>query len=232
MESKFDTSLRIYFIIAFINLMAIFFAADWLAMVTRPLMIPVLWVAFFQVTKNVFSPVRYLILFALFFSWIGDISMALQAMDSLFFFIGSVLFLIAYIIYAVAFFTEIRNRKMMLAQRPWLVVIGFAYGFGFPLLFRKQLDDMLVPVILYECIVTIMILMAFSRFNVSGNKSFQQVFAGVIFFLLSDSLAEINRFVQPFILGSFLIMFAYILAQVLIMKGIADQYAFMEEKVI
>jgi uncharacterized membrane protein YhhN len=55
------------------------------------------------------------------------------------------------------------------------------------------------------------------------TKSYSQVLNGAAFFVISDSLIAIHKFVMPIPYDSVFIMPTYVLAQWLITQGIANQ---------
>jgi uncharacterized membrane protein YhhN len=65
-----------------------------------------------------------------------------------------------------------------------------------------------------------MMMAAFNRKNLVSNISFNLVFSGAVLFVLSDSCIAINLFYKPFELARITIMLTYIIAQILIIKGI------------
>jgi uncharacterized membrane protein YhhN len=65
-----------------------------------------------------------------------------------------------------------------------------------------------------------MALQALFRFGYTNKKSFTLIFIGALFFMISDSLLAINKFLTPVPLASLGIMFTYMLAQYLIVEGV------------
>src|SRR5690606_21896213 len=74
-------------------------------------------------------------------------------------------------------------------------------------------------IILYMASILFMVAMAFWR----GARSiaYSLVAAGAVFFMVSDSLLALNKFIQPLPFGHYLIMVTYIFAQYSIVTGMA-----------
>jgi len=73
---------------------------------------------------------------------------------------------------------------------------------------------------MYALVLVVMVLNGLFRLGRTNNKSFLLVFVGALFFLVSDSLLAINKFLHPFASSGLLIMSTYITAQFLIIEGI------------
>jgi uncharacterized membrane protein YhhN len=146
----------------------------------------------------------------LLFSGAGDI---LLQVDGVRFFVhGLGAFLVAHLFYIAAF---IRRPAVVRTRLAILVAIA-AYGgiIGFMLL--PRLGDMLVPVTVYLVIILGMGISASL-----GTTNHALVIAGACFFIVSDSLIAINRFLTPLPLAGYLVMGTYYAAQLLITIGSA-----------
>jgi len=151
-----------------------------------------------------------LIRVGLLFSGAGDI--LLQVDGARFFVHGLGAFLIAHLFYIAAF---IRRPALVRARLSILVAIaGYGCIMGFLLL--PRLGDMLVPVTVYLIIILGMGISASL-----GTENHALVIAGACFFIVSDSLIAINRFLTPVPLSGYLVMGTYYAAQLLITTGAA-----------
>ena len=188
---------------------------------SKPLILLGLIVYFFQISKPISSTfLAKSILAALVFSWIGDI---LLMWPSLFVFgLGS--FLMAHVCYIIGF---------RLAQKtiPRLEEVNFVKSFFFNLpiylaaavifyLINPNLGALKIPVIAYILVIVSMVATARERFGKANPASFWQVFAGAIFFYISDGILAFDRFYQSFPESGVLIMGTYATAQLLIVMGI------------
>jgi len=166
-----------------------------------------------------------LIIFGLFFSLIGDIALVYQKVDSIYFTLGLSAFLVAHVLYTIAFTkTYLRNHEIALIKRHgWVLVLIAAYGFLFFRSIQDYLGEMIGPVMLYTLVISLMLLMAANRYKRVGAKSWRYIFFGALLFVTSDSLLAWNKFVEDISYAHFLIMSTYAMAQYLIAMGALAQ---------
>lgn len=157
----------------------------------------------------------YLILAALIFSCLGDI--ALMFKDG--FLPGLSFFLIAHVLYIIAFLYDNKGFIFSKIDRLLWSVIILAAGVGLILYLLPHLGQMSIPVVIYAITILTMLLTTLNRWKSVNNSSFQWVFLGASLFVISDSMIAISRFVQPFIFSGSLIMLTYALGQYLIVMG-------------
>ncbi|MFK7904651.1 MAG: lysoplasmalogenase [Chitinophagales bacterium] len=194
-----------------------------LAYFTKPLLMLVLGVYFYQNTPKPLATLSKITLFALFFSWLGDVFLLFQAYQDIYFLLGLVSFLIAHICYIFAFTQTPKSAKSSIK-----VVLPAAFGYfllGASALFflKEGLGSMFIPVIVYSLTIVLMNIMAVNRYGKVATSSFQWVLFGAIAFLISDSLIAVNKFYTPIAAPSFWIMSTYCLGQFLIVIGILKQ---------
>lgn len=159
------------------------------------------------------------VLTALFFSWLGDLFLMFQQVNELFFIVGLLSFLIAHIAYIVGFASSI-NHYYLLQRKPWLLGLIFIYEAIFLYLISSNLNELLIPVVLYATVICVMLIFAMMRFKNVTKFSFWITFIGAMLFVLSDSTIAINKFLQPFSLAYPLIIALYATGQYLIVKGL------------
>ncbi|MCY7411231.1 MAG: lysoplasmalogenase [Chitinophagales bacterium] len=225
-----------FFLIAAMHLAAIVAGsgAEMVVTFTKPFLLIALLIVFSRLTRNRKNIQIKFVFAALIFSWFGDVTLLFQEMNPNYFLIGLVCFLLAHLAYVISF--KLRTKSGIsnslpykeepagiLRKHPWLIFLFLGYAAIILSITYHGLGDMLVPVIVYMCVILMMGLTALNRFGKVSSISFKEVFAGAIFFMLSDSLLAINKFSQPIPSASFLIMFTYILAQYLIVKGMLDE---------
>jgi uncharacterized membrane protein YhhN len=154
---------------------------------------------------------------ALAFSSLGD---ALLDLDPARLFIkGLLAFLVAHLIYILLF---VRNWVWPLRPKGWQLAVVVAVLFYSLLLSQwlaPSLGDLVAPVMLYVCVITVM---AVSAILVGFSTTW--VYTGVILFLISDSILAVNKFRAPVPLSGYLIWATYYMAQ----YGIA--IGFLREK--
>ena len=190
--------------------------------VVKALIIPALIWLYLRFVKGHINSFHRLILIALVFSWIGDITLQLSNIKEDFFIVGLGSFLVAQLIYLLAFFStkggNVVYRKIYLAL-PVVIYCVFILW-----VLWDGLGDMMLPVTVYCVVIHTMLLAAINRKEKVNSQSYQLVLFGAILFILSDSLIAINRFEQAFELARITIMSSYVTAQYLIAIGCVRQF--------
>lgn len=167
-----------------------------------------------------------LAVYAFLFSWAGDLFMMFAGED-LFFKLGLASFLMAQLWYAFLFLRTINisGKRPFLKKKPVWMIPFIAFGLIIYIVLFPQLDVALrIAVFIYILAILTMAAMALNRYGNGHPVSFRFVFAGALFFVLSDTLIAVNRFLLEIPFEGLLVMSTYILAQYLIMKGILKQY--------
>jgi uncharacterized membrane protein YhhN len=166
--------------------------------------------------------------FALLFSWIGDVILQLTQFREVFFMGGLASFLVAQFLYLIAFFST--KGENILARRIYLVIPVVLYGVFILWLLWGGLEDMKVPVTIYTVVILTMLVGAVNRKGKVNPQSYKLVLLGVILFVVSDSMTAINKFTQPFELARVAVMTSYITAQYLIAIGCVRQFGLTLKK--
>ena len=195
----------------------------WISIAVKSLIIPLLIWLYLRFVRGHWNRFHRMIIIALIFSWIGDITLQLTQFQESFFLIGVGCFLIAQLIYMVTFFTT-PGENSVFFRKIYLVVPVVLYGMGILWLLYDGLGDMKLPVTIYTMVIMTMLLAAINREKKVNKQSFLLVLAGAIIFVVSDSILAINKFAQPFELGRIASMTSYITAQYLIALGCVRQF--------
>lgn len=169
--------------------------------------IPVLTLSVLALTK-VAGLKGKLLFAALLLSAGGDIALALG--EGQYFIIGLGLFLVAHIVYIVAFSRDFKAQN----SRIPIVVLLVAYAVAIAVVMTPSLKEMMIPVYVYMLVITLMGIFAAFR----GPKS-KLVLYGAISFIVSDSILAINKFMVAVPASDYLVMITYYLAQLLIVYG-------------
>ena len=85
---------------------------------------------------------------------------------------------------------------------------------------NKQLDSLLIPVVIYMVAILVMVISAYLRKGAVNYFSFTLVLLGALFFLVSDSLIALNKFYKPITYPTISIMITYAIAQYCIIIGL------------
>lgn len=207
-----------FLVISTFYLLLIVFGQINIAWYFKPLLLPFLILVIYK--SELFFTKKWL-LFALIFSWIGDVVLMFADKGELYFIFGLVGFLIAHILFIVLFIKQKSEGSYTKNWRFWLgfVIVLVYLGSMLSLLFPK-LGDLKIPVSVYAFTISVMLVMA-----IKGYFSWQKpmnllILIGAVFFVISDSILAINKFYNPILNANFIIMFTYIVAQYCITAGI------------
>ncbi|HBW36394.1 lysoplasmalogenase [Desulfosporosinus sp. BICA1-9] len=185
-----------------------------LKVLTKPLLVPL--IILFYLTSAVH--INWFIVTALFFGFLGDVSL-LGGSKKIFFAIGLLAFLVGHLFYTLAFLQSIQYFEVVpiwffIALIPYIL-----YGYAILRILSPNLKEMLVPVVIYMCVILMMSFTSTCRIWNGFTLQFLLPFIGSLFFIVSDSVLAYNSFNVPSENYETLIMFTYILAQVLIVVG-------------
>lgn len=192
------------------------------AMATKPLLMPLLAAHLVSVVKRPFTPLVRLVLAALAFSWLGDVllEVARRVDSDLVFLAGIGGFLVAQVLYIVAFTRLVRASTP--PRPPVWALVYVLYGVALVALLRPDLGEFLVPVAIYAAAICTMGIVA-SRVN-------RFTALGAAVFVASDSMIAVGKFTDLWTLAHnwqrVLVMTTYTVAQALLVHGvtIADRH--------
>lgn len=211
---------NLFFGISLLHMAGIVAALPDLAMFTKPLLMPILALAFYTADTHHDAPIflRRAVLAALFFSTLGDVFLMLP--HDPFFLPGLASFLIAHLCYIAGFRSLTGWKSGYLKEHVWWIAL-FAC---FPLALLSFLwpgipAGMRVPVALYGTVITTM---ALSVLNLNGRlavTTFRSLMTGALLFVASDSLLALSLFGQPFDGQRIAVMSTYILGQWFLVSG-------------
>lgn len=210
--------LKIFIAIAFIYLALLFFSGEDSAWFMKPLLLPAMMSGVLASEK---FPTKNLLIWALVFSWFGDVVLMFADKGELFFIIGLLLFLTAHMIYILLFNKQQKTQNSSNNSGLYIGVV-FIVGYLFVMLFvlYPKLGGLKIPVTVYAMVISMMLFMALKGFFGWQNPANYYVLTGAICFVVSDSLLAFNKFYEPIQLATFNIMSTYLLAQFLIVFGL------------
>jgi uncharacterized membrane protein YhhN len=184
----------------------------------KPFLLPFLM---YSVYTSENFPTKNVLLFALTFSWVGDIILMFTDRGELYFIFGLVAFLISHLLYIVVFNkqlkTEVSKNKSVLLLGIGVILVYLSVMLS---LLLPSLGDLKIPVILYATVISAMLLFAFKGSLHWQNPANIYILLGAIVFVASDSILAINKFYTSLPLASFWIMITYLTAQFCITSGI------------
>jgi uncharacterized membrane protein YhhN len=208
-----------YVLIACAHLAGISWQVTWLTQWTKPLLIPLLALAFYS-NASVRSGATWQLVCIFLFSWLGDV--LLQFSGTTYFLAGLGSFLLAQISYT-SFFIQYPPKGLgSLASKPWGAIPYLLYLICMLWFLWPGLDAALrIPVAVYSVFLVGMGLSAFGFRQKTKAPWGWWIVLGSILFVLSDSLIALDRFSDmPVWHPRFSIMITYILAQGLLIYGI------------
>lgn len=205
----------IFWIIALADLLLTWFNKPELRWLSKPLLMPLLAIAFYLGSTKKKGRLFYFILLALFLSWGGDVLLQMKGL----FIPGLVSFLLAHVFYILYFMKTNAGNKGLLQFQPLIGLPVLVYIILFLYLLYPFLDALKIPVTVYGITIGTMLLMAINSKRKVSDDASTLFFNGALQFVLSDSLLAVNLFAYPNQLLSLCVMITYCSAQYLIVKG-------------
>lgn len=187
-------------------------------LIMKSLIIPILMILFLVNIKLSSNRLNLIIFAGLFFSWAGDVILENKNL----FIPGLVCFLLAHLMYLIAFFNT-PGKNVIFRNRWYLLIPVMLFGTGLIFYLYNDLATMRIPVILYSFVILTMLTGAINRLEKVNRTSYYLVLAGAILFVISDSAIAINKFCHHFEYSGIVVMTTYIIAQYLIVSGYIKQ---------
>jgi len=210
-----------FFIAAAGELLSHIISIELLHHICKPLLLVILSLYFYLSVSGNYNTFAKLMQVGFFLAWVGDVVLMYEDRNPMYFIFGLLAFLLTHICYIIAFFNSVKSsdRASILKSKPMLpapfVLLG---GVIFYMLY-PNLGDLTIPVFVYTAVIVTMVIAALNRMERVQQKSFQLIFYGALFFMLSDLLLAANKFLTPIPYAGVLIMGTYIAAQYIIVKG-------------
>lgn len=193
--------------------------------ITKPLLIPLLIFMLFASSQPWKNKMGRFVVFGLLFSWVGDMLLMIREFDL--FLLGLSSFLLAQVLYTIAFFSQrsTSNSTKYVAS----VLFGFILFYAAFMIFvqphiMKLNDPVLAPaVFVYGAVICMMGIAAALRKGQVSAWSYRFIFVGALFFIASDAILATSKFTDialPY--PNFLVMSTYVLAQIGIVLGVVE----------
>ncbi|HEX9153077.1 MAG TPA: lysoplasmalogenase [Flavobacterium sp.] len=211
-------SFKAYIGISFIYLLLIILGREDISWFMKPFLIPLLFLAVYSCGN---FPSKKFLLIALTFSWMGDVVLMFAYKAEIYFIIGLVAFLISHMVYIVLFSKQLRINSSRNKAVFWVGITAIiVYLILMLSLLLPTLGNLKIPVFVYAILLSTMLLFAFKGYLKWSKPAGTYILLGALIFVCSDSILAFNKFYEPVIFSSFLIMATYLLAQYLIVVGI------------
>jgi uncharacterized membrane protein YhhN len=213
----------LFLVFSALNLFGRYFDYLLLADLSKPLIIPSLFLFYYMNSerrdRNIFI--------ALVFSLIGDILLIFNG--NTYFIIGLLSFLIGQVFYIIFFFPKSKGLTM---KYRLLLCVPFLFSYSFLVyLLHNDLGDLLVPILIYGFILFAMgLTTVWWGFKELFLKYTRYVVWGAVLFLLSDALLATAMFIGGDKSIDMLVMLTYIFAQGFIIFGIVKNERYELEK--
>lgn len=199
------------------NLAATYFDNETLRYISKPLLMPVLAIYLLSETRATGSYLKFWMLLALFFSWVGDILLLFEQDKPNFFLFGLSAFLLAQVFYII-FFHNIRMKEYIRGNALLLLLVIVYYSILISVL-SPYLGAMTLPVRIYGVVLSFMLMLAMHIMLGKNKSAGIWMMIGAVLFVVSDSLLAFNKFLAAFDYAGVLIMLTYGLAQLFITHG-------------
>ncbi|MCB0504552.1 MAG: lysoplasmalogenase [Cyclobacteriaceae bacterium] len=214
---KINYWLLLFAIDSMLELASQLFNWNFLSLFSKPLLMPLLIGYFVSASRANRSPLKKFVVLALVFSWVGDAVLMFQNINGMYFIIGLVAFLLAHVMYIVGF-TKLKNSTTKV-ERLAIIVFFLAYSATLVIFLWPGLGNMKAPVMLYALVLTIMGVLGV----IKSTTNHPYITFGVLFFVASDSILALNKFLIDVPFNGMLIMGTYIAAQWLIVAGVSKR---------
>ena len=213
--------LVVYFAVVCINLIGHGFEISSFEAFSKPLLIPILITFVLIQTKDVKNSIKWLLIGALFFSWIGDVALLFDKEYPILFMVGLGGFFIAHLQYIILFSRSASKIEWNKKGVPIIIFLLILYTSYLLYVLWPFLNDLKIPVFAYSIVLMLMGISAVIAYRQYGRA---WIIFGAILFIVSDSILAINKFYEPVTFGRVLIMFTYTAAQFSIVFGMMKYF--------
>lgn len=215
----------VFFILSALEIYGEYTQNQSLIFIVKPLLLTVLSLWFYLHSRPLRSRFSRLILAGLVFSIGGDTLLMLVEHGpkaDQFFLLGLGSFLIAQVCYAIAFWTYPGAAEGDVRQKPLRALPFLLYLVGIlGMLWAGMPSGMKLPVAVYAVAIVTMAMGAFNLRGMHSREAFLGLMAGVLLFVLSDSLIAIHKFGDGVPYARILIMVTYLSGQYFIARNAA-----------
>ncbi len=154
----------------------------------------------------------WLVFVGLIFSFVGDVFLVEPEKHFIY---GLAFFLVAQILYAVAFGFSAQGKFAPLA------LFAYAFGIAMPMLiFRGVQKELKIPVAIYAFAIATMLFLAWNFWLTQQTSNAVLALLGAILFAISDSLLALDKFRMAIPYAKVPVLITYFLAQWLIARSV------------
>ena len=223
---------KLYLLIGLLEVVIEFLGLSSGVFAVKPMLMPLLALAFWQesIPKH---PFKMILLVALFFSWIGDVTLLFQSHSPYYFILGLCAFLTVHVLYIWAMRPgleySLANRLRRIVTLFAILVLTILLVFYFEREGNEAYSGVVRYVVpLYSSVLALMVLAAAHQGSGSERYSIL-IFSGALLFMFSDLFIALRAFSNALAflsasITSGIIMATYILAQFLIIRGMVSYH--------
>jgi uncharacterized membrane protein YhhN len=223
-------AIALFFLVSLLNVYSSSGSKDsksWLLFsraITKILLVPVLFINYLVFAEQY----DLLLVGALFFGWLGDISLEIpihnkdnQGAQNIFFMIGLLFFLAGHILYSILFY---RGSNHLIESNILIILLYLPYLYYclnlYPSIFPTGTNVALkTGAVIYSLGLTLMSFAALTQLISSPRTGTLLIFIGSLFFVSSDMILSLKDIGQKKDIQESMIMGTYIAAQLLIVMG-------------
>ena len=209
----------LFVVVSILHLIACYRRYPKFRSVTKVLLMPLLCALYCVAAPEV----RMFVVAALVFGWIGDVFLLFKN-GKIFMLLGVCAFAIGHIFYIGAMLSEHPSLHVLMLIPVALCVIWMTF------VYRKLLPyapkSLKKPGLLYALLLSGTCLSALYVLLVTGKPAYLIAFVGGLFFMLSDTLLTGQKYRKELRHGNFYVMLTYIIAQALLVLGLAQTGGF------
>jgi len=207
-SEKIVVVLKIIFLgSAVLDIFGVSYNLLWLEIISKPMIVLSL-IALYTISVK---SKNYAYLFALFFSFLGDLF--LLDKDG-YFLLGIGSFLITQILFIKIIISQLKRSN--LKQKVSSFLPFAVYLLLLITVLWDNLGEFLIPVIIYGTTISVFGMLSLLNHLLGKTPKSRLLLFGAVLFIVSDSLIAFNKFHEPIIIYPLAIMVTYILAQYLI----------------
>lgn len=204
----------LFFAVSVLHLVACYRRYPKIRNVTKVLLMPLLCAFYLLYT----SDVRLLVVAALIFGWIGDVFLLFKN-RKIYMLLGIVAFALGHIFYIGAMLSAYPSLHVLMLIPIALCVIWMTFMYKKLLPYAPK--SLRKPGLIYALLLSGTCLSALYLALITGKAACIVAFIGGLFFMLSDTLLTGQQYRKELTHGNFYVMLTYIIAQTLLVLGLA-----------
>jgi hypothetical protein len=225
-------TIKTYLIFVLLSLVLLYSERYEAFLISKLFIVPSLLVLIFQWYRKSNHRLIPILLVSTFFSFLGDVFIAIKINEDFFKLISLSTFLVAQSGYAAMFYISSKyNKKKDTVHwnQRWPEALGILIILSFIFIVTPQMGDFQLLGILYGIIAGVSFTLALDRRFTVSFKSHTLVIVGLIFFYISDILAGLDIYMTDILIHTAIII-SYALGHYLIVSGILHQIEEETEK--